>query len=154
MTFVLRGEQRKILEVGGSTIRIIKEGGLFRSDREKTIPIRNVTSVKVKKFGPLIVGFIQLSIAGGIARDSSYTLTGGSFGALLDENSVIFKDPVSYKVAVKIKEYVQDYSEVGSHNSGSSVSKADEIQKLKGLLDEGILTEEEFNLEKKKLLEI
>ena len=154
MTFVLRGEQRKTLEVGGSIIRIIKEGGLFHSDREKTILIRNVTSVEVKKPGELMVGFIQFSIAGGKARDSSYTLTGGSFGAVLDENSVVFKDPVSYKVALKIKEYVQDYSEVGSHNSGSSVSKADEIRKLKELLDESILTEEEFNLEKKKLLGI
>ena len=33
------------------------------------------------------------------------------------------------------------------------MSNADELQKLKSLLDSGVLTQEEFNIQKKKLLE-
>ena len=44
-----------------------------------------------------------------------------------------------------------------AHDSSSNknqLSPADEIRKLKALLDEGILTEEEFNKKKKELLGI
>lgn len=37
-------------------------------------------------------------------------------------------------------------------SGGGSVSVADELKKLKGLLDEGILSQEEFNEQKKKLM--
>jgi len=37
-------------------------------------------------------------------------------------------------------------------STGTPVSVADEIRKLKGLLDEGILTQEEFNAQKAKLI--
>jgi Short C-terminal domain len=36
---------------------------------------------------------------------------------------------------------------------GGGVSTADEIKKLKGLLDDGILTQEEFDNKKKQILE-
>ncbi|MFA6667611.1 MAG: SHOCT domain-containing protein [Bacilli bacterium] len=42
--------------------------------------------------------------------------------------------------------------EVQSQEETNTVSVADEIQKLKKLLDDGILTEEEFNRQKVKLL--
>lgn len=40
----------------------------------------------------------------------------------------------------------------GSNNGGGSVSVADELKKMKGLVDEGILTQEEFNEQKAKLM--
>jgi predicted Zn-dependent peptidase len=42
--------------------------------------------------------------------------------------------------------------ELQSEESTKATSIADEIQKLKKLLDDGILTEEEFNQQKSKLL--
>lgn len=105
--------------------------------REKTLPIRNISSVEVKKPGSITSGFIQFSIAGGAVRDSSFTLTGGAFDAAKDENSVLFIGTESYEIAIKIKEYVENYREAPSSATGSNSSSADEILKLKNLMDQG-----------------
>lgn len=150
MRIELKGKAGRAVIAEGATIKIIKESGMFSSAREKTLPIRNITSVEVKKPGDVWAGFIQFSIAGGIARDSSWSVTGGSFSAAGDENSVLFIDEESYKTALRIKEYVETYAEHAT--SGAVLSTADEIRKLKTLLDEGVLTEVEFNQKKQRLL--
>ena len=154
MKLILNGRQKKSVVVEGNSIRINKGGGIFASAREKTIPIRNITSVEVKKPGAMTVGFIQFSIAGAKARDSSFTISGGAFDAVQDENSVVFADKTSYEIALKIKDYVENYSESPSPQSDQRNSVAEEIRKLKTLLDEGILNDDEFNAKKKQLLGI
>jgi len=149
---ILNGKQGKQIIVDGSTVKIIKKGGIFASEREKTLPIRNISSVEVKKPGALITGFIQFSIAGGAARDSSFKLTGGAFDAVQDENSVVFNDKLSYETALEIKEYVENYSESSKISSNVNNSSADEIVKFKNLLDQGILTQQEFDAKKRQLL--
>ncbi len=149
---ILEGQQGKMVHVADSTIRIHKAGGIFSADRDKTIPIRNISSVEVKKPGFFVVGFIQFSIAGGAARDSSYTITGGTWDALQDENSVTFTGDENYEIALRIKRYVETYREPAVEIKRESVSAADEIFKLKALMDQGILTPEEFNAKKKRLL--
>lgn len=109
VNLVLHGNQGKTLFVAGGVVRIEKQGGMLTGKREKTIPIRNITSVEVKQPGAF-VGFIQFSIAGGRARDSSYTMTGGSFDAVQDENSVVFKGQEPYEMALKIKAYIENWS--------------------------------------------
>jgi hypothetical protein len=153
MELVINGRQKKSLIVENSTVKIIKASGFIASKREKTIPIRNITSVEVKKPGAMFVGFIQFSIAGGQARDSSFTISGGAVDAVLDENSVVFADQSSYQTALKIKEYVENYTE-HSPVAVQQQSDADEIRKLKTLLDEGILTEDEFSEKKRRILGI
>jgi hypothetical protein len=152
MEIVLQGQQRKTLTISGDVIKIEKQG-FFTGKREKTIPIRSVTSVEVKKPGGF-VGFIQFSIAGGMARDSSYTLSGGAFGAVADENSVIFQGRKNYEIALRIKAYVESWSarQQPPRSPPAPISTADEIRKLKVLLEEGALTEEEFAHQKKQLL--
>ncbi|MCX7422599.1 MAG: SHOCT domain-containing protein [Planctomycetia bacterium] len=147
----VHGRQGKTVSVDGATVRIIKEGGLFASQREKAILIRNISSVEVKEPGGF-AGFIQFSIAGGVARNSSHTFSGGSFDAVGDENSVVFGDRDSYQTALKIKQYVETYQEKSS-SSGSPTSAADEIVKLKALMDQGIITPEEFATKKRRLIE-
>jgi hypothetical protein len=114
-----------------------------------------VTSVEVKKPGGF-VGFIQFSIAGGNARDSSYTMSGGAFDAVKDENSIVFNGNDKYEIALKIKAFVESWSPVDRQPPNAAralpVSAADEIRKLKALVDEGILTEAEFTQKKKQLL--
>jgi len=149
----LRGNSKRSVIVEGSNVRIIKSAGLLSSAREKTIPIRQITSVEVKKPGVVYVGFIQFSIAGGVARDSTLSLTGGTFSAAQDENSVLFTGQENYEIALKIKDYIEKYSEALSQTqSTTSVSVADEISKLKRLLDDGVLTEAEYNKQKQQLL--
>lgn len=152
MEFVLDGND-KCLRVQGGTVKIIKKAGLFSGQREKILPIRNISSVEVKEPG-FFVGFIQFSIAGGKARDSSFTFTGGSFDAVSDENSVIFSGKQNYQLALQIRDFIERYSQDGDVATGQSASAADEILKLKLLMDDGILTKDEFESKKKQLLAV
>ena len=148
----LRGLQGKTVSVDGATIRMVKAAWGLASQREKSLPIRNISSVEVKMPGAVMSGFIQFSIAGGAARNSSLTLTGGSFDAAQDENSVVFVGQSAYQIALKIKEYVATYQQRTSAPS-SPVSAADEIVKLKALMDQGIITPEEFAIKKRRFIE-
>lgn len=151
MEIVLQGKQGKTLTVAGDQVRIEKRG-LLTGKREKTIAIRNISSVEVKKPGGF-VGFIQFSIAGGMPRDSSFTLSGGAIDAVKDENSVVFNGTEAYEIALKVKAYVEAWSAVQPTAQASvAVSLADEIRNLKSLLDEGLLTAEEFAQKKRQLL--
>lgn len=149
MEITLIGNQGMSVIVKDNKIRIHKKGGIFSSARTKTLLPRNITSVEVKKPGTFFVGFIQFSIAGSVPRDSKLTLSGGAMGAASDENSVLFKSDNNYKIALLIKNWVENYSEV-SVSSGSS--DADELRKMKALLDEGIISLDEFNHKKKSIL--
>ena len=48
---------------------------------------------------------------------------------------------------------IEDCKKEGESTGNSSTDKYDQLKKLKELFDDGILTEEEYNVEKKKLLE-
>lgn len=54
----------------------------------------------------------------------------------------------------KLKDAIKDYKPTEKENkqSAQTTSKADELTKLKKLYDDGVLTKEEFEAEKKKLL--
>lgn len=147
----LQGLQGKTVIVENKTVKIVKRNWLFAAKREKTLPIRNISSVEVKKPGFLISGFIQFSISGGQSLDSSYRYTGGAYDAAKDENSVLFTGEENYKKALRIKRYIENYSET-NQTVASTYSEADEIIKYKKLLDDGIISQEEFEAKKKQLL--
>lgn len=157
-TLKLRGNHGDIVSVEGGAIRLVKVNISLRGrpPRERSLPIRNISSVEVKKPDTKAVfvnyGFIQFSIAGGAVRDGSLTLTGGAWDAAQDENSVIFVGQSAYQTALKIKEYVETYQQ-GSSAPSSPVSVADEIVKLKALMDQGIITPEEFAIKKRRFIE-
>lgn len=146
----LKGNQGKTIVADGSSVKIIKTHWLMAT-REKTFPIRNISSVEVKKPG-IMAGYIQLSIAGGAVRDSSFKITGGAFDAASDENSVLFTGDKAFKIALEIKQHIESFKD--GPTATQAVSAADEILKLKALLDQGILTADEFNAKKKQLLGI
>lgn len=145
-------DANKRLIVQGGTVKIVRTAGLFAAEREKVLPISKITSVELKKPGLFIVGFIQFSIGGGNERSSSYTLSGGAFDAVTDENSVVFSGEENYRLAVSIRDYIEQYQRREERGTDPTNSVADEILKLKALADEGILTSEEFNQKKKQLL--
>ena len=140
--FILKGRQGKTVVLEGQTVKLIKKGGFFAARREKTLPIRNITSVEVKKPGAFVVGFIQFSIAGGFARDSSFTVTGGALGAVQDENSVVFADRKSYETALAIKEYVGNYREGNSTASSCDTPAADQTVKTEVPFVSGIISDQ------------
>lgn len=89
-----------------------------------------------------------------VARDNSFKTGGGAFDAAWDENSALFADKASYKVALRIKDYVENYTETSSPAANTNVSAADEIAELKSLMDQGIVSAEEFEAKKRQLLGI
>jgi hypothetical protein len=109
---------------------------------KKDIPLDRVSSVQIKKPG-LTPGYIQFSIAGG--NESQ----GGVSAAVKDENTVTFRGRENYHKALAIRESIHK-RRPGKQGLGSSV--ADEIEKLHGLLQKGIISREEFESGKAKLL--
>ena len=146
----LHGLQGKTMSVVGDAVRIEKKT-VLTAKREKTFPLRNISSVEVKKPGTLS-GFIQLSIAGGATRNSSFTLTGGAFDAAQDENSVVFTGQDNYEIALRIKAYIEEGNNPQKSTAGGTETIPDQIKKLSELKDSGILSDEEFQQKKKELL--
>lgn len=110
---------------------------------KKDIYFHNITSIQIKKPG-LVVGYLQFSIPGG--NESR----GGVYNSMQDENSIAFLGKKEYEKALEIKEYIE--KKINSKNSNSSDSTADEIEKLHSLMEKGIITKEEFENKKLKLL--
>ena len=107
MSLVLHGGQGKTLFVSRDSIRIVQEQ--LPERRDKTILIRSITAVEVKKPGAFD-GYIQFSFAGGTPRESANTFTGGAFDAARDENSVTFSGMAEYDIGLKIKVSVESWS--------------------------------------------
>lgn len=154
MNITLEADQGKTLVVDGDAIRILKKPSFFSEARDKSISIRHITSVEVKK-PSTFVGFIQFSLAGGTPKNSSYTVTGGAMDAVKDENAVVFMGEDKYQTALKIKTYIDSWSDAtrASLNPDKANSFVDEIRKLKNLLDDGVISQEDFERGKNKLLE-
>lgn len=145
MSMVLHGGRGKTLFVTRHSLRIVQEH--LGERRDTALLMRHITAVEVKKPGAFD-GFIQFSIAGGVPHDNASSLTGGAYDAARDETSITFADLESYDLALKIKLHVETCAGGNGHAAGL----ADELRTLKALLDEGILTADEFAGRKQLLL--
>ncbi len=114
---------------------------------EKTIPLKNITSVQIKKPG-LTNGYIQFGILGGIENKA------GILSATQDENTIMFTK-ANYNDMLELKEYIDSYED-DSKAKGNNVpierSPAEKVKELKELLDMEIITQEEFDAKKRELL--
>ena len=112
---------------------------------EKTIPLKNITAVQLKKPG-MMHGYIQFSINGAVEAK------GDVMELLKDENTIVFAGN-HLDDMLELKSIVEsvNYSAQRADNK-TQYSSAAQIKEFKSLLDEGILTQEEFDLKKKQLL--
>ena len=118
------------------------------SDGEKTIYYIDCIGVQFKQSGALI-GYIQLETAAGQMNNK--------FSNFFNENTFTYDTTkISNEKMIEIVDYIKNKIEICKHrNLESKVSSsADEIVKFKKLLDDGIITEEEFEAKKKQLLGI
>lgn len=134
----------------GITIRrkgfVSKLGHAFKG--EKRIPYSSISAVQFRPAGLMTAGYIQFSIVGG----------NESRGALLtatkDENSVLFQrgdqEAQFRKLRAMVEEAVREAKTPLATPAAASV--ADELAKLASLLDRGLLTEDEFSMQKARLL--
>ena len=116
---------------------------------EKRIPLSSVMAVQFKEPG-LTTGYLQLTLAGG--KESR----GGVAAAVKDENTVVF-----------IKKHAAAFREMRTSIEGaiagrgaaqvpatSSPDLVDQIERLAGLRDRGLLTDAEFHEQKTRLLAV
>ena len=149
----LTGKLKKTISVDEKFVEISQKS-LLQGTNSKKIPINRISSVEVKKPDWITTGYIQIAEIG---SNQNKSFTTGAYQAALDENSVLFQSSSDYETALKIKEFIE--TQMANESSGKTViqnqvSAADEILKLKSLLESGILTQEEFDAKKKQLLNI
>ena len=83
----------------------------------------------------------------------SHESKGGLTDAKTDENTVLFDFGKQNKYAEEIKRYIEEYNSNSTPTIQiSGNSNLDEINKLKTLLDNGAITQEEYEAKKKQLL--
>lgn len=144
------------LYVYGDRIEIKRKGFLALAQQglkgTKSIPFSSIKSIQIKPAG-FAIGYIQFGISGGFENSR------GLKQANYDENTVTFTSAKYNKIANEIKAYienailkitaqpVQQNLVVEPHKSD-----ADELRKFAELLNDGIITQEEYNIKKKQLL--
>lgn len=113
---------------------------------EKEIPFAMMTSIQYKPASTMILGYLQFEVPG--------VASGNNFGS---ENSWTFDESmntIAQQVCDYCKKRVIDVHTPHSTQVVQQTSAADEILKLKQLLDSGIITQEEFDAKKKQLLDL
>jgi hypothetical protein len=110
---------------------------------DKEILISQISAVQLRKAG-VTNGYIQFSFLGGTEA------RGGFVDATHDENSVVF-NVWQQKPFLVLKERLDEML-TSSRTGAKATSNLDELEKLAGLKEKGIITEEEFNQKKKQLL--
>lgn len=117
----------------------------FTGDKE--ILIRNITGIQLKPGSAMLNGYIQFTIPGG--NESKR----GISAATQDENTVMFRKSEN-ETAKSIKEKIEQIQMDMNRPQATVVasSPVDEIRKLKALLEDNIITQEEFDKKKADLL--
>lgn len=154
----------KSIQSGNASIIInddkitIKRNGLLALNAhgltgEKTFRINQISAVQLKE-AKMAIGYIQFVLIG------SQESKGGLQAAMRDENTVCFdggfNTEKTNQEAREIKEYIENYISQMENNKNVIVSqddKYDKLAKLKKLLDDNVITPEEFESEKTKLLQ-
>ena len=119
------------------------------TNSSKKIPLRSITGVDFKKAG-LLAGFLQFLILGSQENKKGIT------GAVKDENTIMFSGKKEQAMADEIRMYVEEKM-VELHKQVAvqqvvNKSVSEEILEAKKLYDDGVLTEEEFNSLKNKII--
>lgn len=141
------------LELYGDKIIIKRKGalakmtqGFFKGD--KSIYLKQISGIQIKPAGTFTNGYIQFTIPGGNENIKGIT------SATKDENSVFFAKKDN-ELVNNIKAKIEELQGAITNNQAvNPISAADEIKKYKELLNEGIITEGEFEQKKKQLLNL
>jgi len=154
--FVARGRNGQ-LTVTPTRITISRKGFsafmLHGHKGEKDIDLHQVSAVQFKKNGLATAGYIQFSFSGGSETKQ------GIQDAVSDENSIIFKKSQEADF-IRAKELLDEYRTALRTPVAPPIAPpttvqagvADELEKLATLRDKGVLDDEEFAAQKRKLL--
>ncbi|UCZ52917.1 DUF4429 domain-containing protein [Bacillus shivajii] len=139
-----------------SKIEIYKRG-LAKSvmgQSDITLPLRSISAVNFKK-GSAWEGTGYIRFLVGSSDRNTDGIYSSYLNAASDENTVAFAKNKNEE-ALEFKNIIEDQIEkVLSSNNGNTInelSNADEIKKFKELLDQGIISDDEYNKKKQELL--
>lgn len=143
------------LEVYENKIVIKRNGLASRSIHgkcgDKSIPINSIKYVSLREWTIWKRGEIEFGLNSVPAKVNIFDSNKNR------ENCIIFTGEYN-DTAIKIKEYLeQRISEINNNSSSTSDKNfdvCDEIQKYKKLLDIGAITQDEYDLKKKQLLNL
>lgn len=119
---------------------------------DKTIQISSITGTQYKQFS-FANGYLQFIVMG------SQESKGGLTSAQHDENTVCWAHKKCNGYAEEIIKYIEEYNSKNSKNNGNIYNinnqddQYDKLVKIKKLLNDGVLTQEEFENEKRKILQ-
>jgi hypothetical protein len=117
---------------------------------EKRIPYASIMSVQFKEAG-FTTGYIQFGVGGGIES------RGGVWDATTDENTVLFTKAAAEDFR-RLRDIVEDRSAAArggrsaQPQTAAPSNVAEELGRLADLKERGVLTDEEFNAQKARLL--
>lgn len=154
----LKGTFKEFLFCTDKNVYIVKQGymtghtfgnGIF------SMPHKNITNAEVN-YGFLGNGYFEISAGGMQNTRKSYWSNDPDKSAAKQPNSIsiaskVVSDSFNYAKNFILEKVNETHMPV---NTVSTISPADEILKYKKLLDEGIITDEEFILKKKELLRL
>ena len=120
------------------------------TDGEKTIYYKDCVGVQFKK-SSFTIGYLQFETASGQMNNGNSNFFGEN--SFTFDTTVISNEKME-EVANYVKKKIDEIKTQGDRPATvvQQVSAADELKKMKELLDMGIITEEEFNAKKKQLL--
>lgn len=152
--YELNGGMTKILRVYNDrvSLQIIKNLRSFMTSNffggTKEIFYSDIIGVQYKEAGSVVAGYIQFETASGRAKDNFNNENSFTF------SDVYLKNEVASQVVNFVRAKVREARapQAAPVQVVQQVSAADELKKLKDLLDAGAITQEEFDEQKKKLL--
>lgn len=119
------------------------------TDGLKTIYFSDVIGVQFKRASTVVLGYIQLETASTAMNNKKSNFTNeNSFSY---DGTIVSNDDVE-DVVKFINQKIEEQKSLPNGAVIQQVSSADELKKFKELLDEGVITKEEFEAKKKELL--
>lgn len=141
-----------ILEVFDDRVTITPKGVLGFLNKgikgTKEIPYSSIVAVQFKEAGAVFSGYIQFTIPGG--NESR----GGILAATKDENTFMFAQTKNNAQARQIKEFIDAaiHRLRAAQTTPATTNLSAELQGLAKLKEQGILSAEEFQAAKRRLL--
>jgi hypothetical protein len=123
---------------------------------DRVIYYSDIASVEYKKPTMMANGYIQFIITGTTHQNASVGIFGSSMESMKDPNTIILRafNKETPELADKAYKIIMNKLNGAKTNKSDQVSSADELRKYKSLLDDGIITQDEFDKKKKDLLSL
>ena len=129
-------------------------GAMATGGTNQEIRIKDITGIEFKENDNWTKGHIVFNTAATVTKGATGLLSGLSSEP--NPNRVIFNKKQNDSF-VELKQKIEEIMDQMDSNQGTTVqapSAADEIQKFSTLLKDGLITQDEFDEKKKKLLDL